>query len=68
VKPCEKGAVETLAGRTERRHQRLFLLELLGELEEFLGQLSPMTSELFIESVCDVPDRVSCDNPRINLL
>jgi hypothetical protein len=39
-----------------------------GELEEFLGQLSPMMSELFIESVCDVPDRVSCDNPRINLL
>ena len=39
----------------------------LEELEVFLGQLSSEMSERFIESVSDVPNHVSGDDPRINL-
>jgi len=44
-----------------------FFWSTLEELEEFLGQLSPVMSERFIESVGDGPNRVSGDDHRINL-
>jgi hypothetical protein len=44
-----------------------FFWSTLEEFEGFLGQMSPEMSEQFMESVRDVPNRVSGDNPRINL-
>jgi hypothetical protein len=64
LKPSHR---ESLSAEQSGTIGSYFLWSTLEEFEGFLGQVSLEMSEHFMDSVRDVPNRVSGDDPRINL-
>lgn len=64
LKPSHR---ESLSAEQSAAISGYFLWSTLEESQVFLGQVSPEMSKQFMESVKDVPNQVSGDDPRINL-